>query len=398
MARILITNINYFTDFPSGPSRVAYDLAHGLAQEGHKVWYLCQDVIGGKPIHEVDGHVTVLRYRLASGVVSSLFFRHVQHFRAARRVLQRYLPEPPDVVHGHSPLQYLATRHLYRKGVRWCYTVHSPCTEEMTITWRNQGLAGRLKASLALPLLQRMEKRVLRSSDALTALSDYTCSLLEQRYGSEISDRIRVIPGWARFEQFHPLTEPLADVRKRLKWPTDRPVFFTLRRLEPRMGLSSLLRALSIAHQRFYKFHMIIGGSGTHGESLASLCNSLGLGNCVTFMGNVSEQLVATCYGACDAFIIPTGQLECFGLIALEALACGKPVLVTPIGALPGLIGKFEKDWIAASASPEDIAELVCRYLDGMLPSYAADHFKSKLQYYAFSRAMGEYTEELGLA
>lgn len=397
MALILVTHTSYFTDRPGGSSRIAYDLAHGLAAEGHRVWYLCQDVTSSKPAYEVDGRVTVLRYRLPAGRIHGLLFRHVHHMVTAQAVLRRHLPSPPDVIHGHAPFQYVAARRIYGRRGLWCYSVHSPVVEEMSIVWRNCGLTGYFKALLGGPLLQRMESEILRWSDVVVSLSEYTRSLLAQRHGSRLTTRVRVIPGWTDLDRFRPLAGSLAEVRSYLGWPVNCPVFFTLRRLESRMGLDNLLHAFSLARQAGHQFYAVIGGIGSQESALLDLRNRLGLGSCVSFMGTIPENILPLAYGACDVSVIPTAQLECFGLIALEALACGRPVLVTPVGALPEIIRNFEPRWIASSATPQGIADLICKYLDGALPVYDNTLMGRRLRYYSFARALQEYSQCLGL-
>jgi glycosyltransferase involved in cell wall biosynthesis len=85
-------------------------------------------------------------------------------------------------------------------------------------------------------------------------------------------------------------------------------------------------------------------------------------------------------YGACDAFVLPTAELECFGLIALEALACGRPVLATPVAAIPEVVSNFEKAWLASSAEEGAIADLLHAYLSGRLPVHSPAALRSRTQ------------------
>ena len=158
------------------------------------------------------------------------------------------------------------------------------------------------------------------------------------------------------------------------------------------MGLDNLLQALALVRQRGYQFHTVIGGSGSQLARLTNLCNALGLESQVTFMGFVPGEQLALAYGACDASIIPTAELECFGIIALEALACGRPVLVTPVGALPEVMQHFEPQWIARGYAPEDIADLLCAYLAGDLPVHTAETLRETIaERYGFPRALDAY-------
>src|SRR5450759_2871304 len=98
MALILVTDNRYFGDSPGGSSRLAYDLAHAFATEGHRVYFLCQGVAKSSPERELDGQVAVLRYKPFAGTAHRWPLRHAQHAAAAQAVLERYLPEPPDIV------------------------------------------------------------------------------------------------------------------------------------------------------------------------------------------------------------------------------------------------------------------------------------------------------------
>jgi glycosyltransferase involved in cell wall biosynthesis len=100
----------------------------------------------------------------------------------------------------------------------------------------------------------------------------------------------------------------------------------------------------------------------------------------VRFLGRVEEELLPLAYAACDAFVLPTAALECFGLIALEALSSGRPVLATPVGAIPELLNRFQPSWLAASASPEAIAAVLRKFLLEQLPQEAPCHLHAQVQ------------------
>jgi glycosyltransferase involved in cell wall biosynthesis len=146
---------------------------------------------------------------------------------------------------------------------------------------------------------------------------------------------------------------------------------FTLRRMVRRMGLDRLVRAIGILRDRGHKFRLIIGGAGPLRQELEQIVQALDLSDFVRFLGRVDDTDLPTMYGACDAFVLPTAELECFGLIAIEALACGRPVLATPVAAIPELLSNFEKEWLAKSADESDIAELISAFLSGGLPSHS---------------------------
>ena len=84
--------------------------------------------------------------------------------------------------------------------------------------------------------------------------------------------------------------------------------------------------------------------------------------------------------------------MECFGIIALEALACGKPTLVTPIGALPEVMRDFETNWIARDASVQGIADLLSSFLNKQLPPASYGDIRNLLdKKYSFETALSAH-------
>lgn len=393
--KVLTAAHTYFRDIPSGAARLAYDVAHEMAKRGYEVWMLVQDLTNtGRP-YEVDDGVTVVRYNLAPAGRFNLG-RHRAHIHQAQSALRQFATGPFDVVHGHTPLQYLAAlRFSQKQGVRTCYTIHSPAYLELKIEWLSRGWPGRLKGLFGLPFVARLERRCLESSMYLTCESDYTQRLVHNLYGAELAKGIIRIPGWVDLDRFRPAADP-KQAKSQLGWPVDRPVLFTLRRLAARMGLDNLLRALRIVRSKGFEFHMVIGGSGPLRGSLERLAQHLELNDVVTFLGSVDEEILPRAYAACDAFIIPTADLECFGIITLEALACGRPVLATPVGALPEIVGRFEPRWIAHSATLDGLASLILDFFSGHLPQHSPDDLRTWVaEHFPFERAMDRYEKIL---
>src|SRR5437899_12651573 len=145
------------------------------------------------------------------------------------------------------------------------------------------------------------------------------------------------IVGGADVERFHPSGTREAQ-RQALGLPGDRPLLFTLRNLEPRMGLDTLIRAMATVRERFPRVLLLIGGSGSLRPLLETLTISLSLSEHVRFLGFVPERDLPAYYGAAAAFVLPTRELEGFGLVTVAALACGTPVLGTPGGATPAIL------------------------------------------------------------
>jgi glycosyltransferase involved in cell wall biosynthesis len=356
------------------------------------VTVVCEDLFGRGLEREVENGITILRYQLPRLDRLGLW-RHKDHIRAVKNLVIKHVSDPPEVVHGHHLFQYTAVLELFKGRSRCCYSIHSPAIDELRITWGAQGLAGKLKSLFGLSIIRKLEASLLNQSSALTALSIYTTSLVARHYGDAVARKIQVIPGWADTARFQILgKDQINEARQRLGWPTDVPVLFVLRRLEPRMGLDNLLQALGIVKKQRFNPKIVIGGDGSLKAYLIKLRDALGLQDNVTFMGFVPAAQLPLAYGACDATVIPTAQLECFGLIALESLACGRPTLVTPVGALPEVMRRFEPAWIARDATSEGIADILGTFLEGSLPLHSPQVLRGVLeQEYSYERALLAY-------
>jgi glycosyltransferase involved in cell wall biosynthesis len=359
--KILILSIAHFCDLHGGIPRIVQDESAELLRRGDEVWVLAP----GAPSrceHEIRDGVHLLRY-VPDKVVPWNPTRSTAHQRAATAVLTRYLPQV-DAIHGHAPLPYLAALDLYGASVHSSYTIHSPARMEMAIAWRNSSLLHRITGPLGLAIISKMERDCILRSRVVTALSRYTIACIAAIHGKETADHIRLMPGWVETSRYVPMDDR-ERAKRQLGWPSGIPILFTLRRLSSRMGLDRLLEASASLRGEGVAFHLMIGGTGPLQQSLENQSRALGLGETVTFLGQIDDDKLPLAYAACDAFVLPTAELECFGLIALEALSAGRPVLATPVGAIPEIVGKFEPDWISQSPQAESIAELLRQYLSG---------------------------------
>ena len=122
------------------------------------------------------------------------------------------------------------------------------------------------------------------------------------------------------------------------------------------MGLENLLRAYSRLVQEEPDLFLVIGGRGRLEGALRALAAGLGLAGQVRFAGFIPEEDLPAYYQAADLFVLPTQALEGFGLITLEALACGLPVVATPVGATPEILGRFDPRFLAGGAGAEALA------------------------------------------
>lgn len=389
---ILITNMDHYIDRPGGAPRLAYDEAQYLAAAGHRVTLLAAALDQKAPEQEKINNVCLLRYKLHNYHAADPR-RRSAHQVAAKKVLQKHIEGHVDVVHGHVPLTYLAACELYDGRARTIYTVHSPARMEMEIEWPSLTAKQKLRRWVGLPLLNRMERNCIRRSAMVLSDSQFSRQQMMRLHGSELGGKVQVIPGWVDLQRFL-IIEDRNAAKVALSWPLDVPVFFTLRRLVPRMGLDRLVRAVRILRDRGQKFRLVIGGAGPLRQELEQLVKAGNLSDTVHFVGRVSESDLPKMYGACDAFVLPTAELECFGLIALEALACGRPVLATPVAAIPEVLSNFEKEWLAKTPDESGIAELIDTFLSGGLPMHSPAELRRRTEeHYSMAARLAQLAE-----
>jgi glycosyltransferase involved in cell wall biosynthesis len=150
-------------------------------------------------------------------------------------------------------------------------------------------------------------------------------------------------------------------------FPIDRPILFTPRRLVQRVGIDKLLEALVLVKQQVPDVWLAIAGKGAQREVLEKQVQALGLADNVRFLGFVPDVDLPVCYQAADLTVVPSQSLEGFGLVLLESLACGTPVLSTPVGGMPEVLRPFEPNLVTENPTAKAIADRLIKYLGGDL-------------------------------
>ncbi len=374
--RILFLADAIFEDIPGGSRVVARELAYGLAARGHDVTILAGRQTPDAP-HDVRlGGVRIVRY---PGAGSPLAF-----IREGRRAAARLWAERPfDIVHTHFAYAALGPLRVVPRGVPHFRSFYGPWDEEgwFTDTTVRRGPLGTAKARAKRYLRHQVEAANLRRSRSVVVLSRHSRGEV-RAFGYPDRD-IHLITGGTDIERFVPGGDKRA-IRRELGLPPDRTLLLSIRRLAPRMGLDNLVRALPAVAARRPDVLLLIGGKGPERERLERLVADLDMQHHVRLLGFIPDDALAAHYQAADLFVLPTLALEGFGLVTTEALACGVPVIGTPVGATPEILEGLDKRLIAPGTSPGALAQAILQYLGGgwssgltpeRLHRYAADHY-----------------------
>lgn len=133
------------------------------------------------------------------------------------------------------------------------------------------------------------------------------------------------------------------------------------------MGLDTLLEATAIMARDGCAFKLVIGGDGPERKPLEAQVQRENLADRVAFLGRIPEDRLVDCFRAANCFVLPTRALECFGLIVLEAYACGIPVVGVPVGAIPEVMGVQLSSWVAQDNSAPALANKMRDFLRSRL-------------------------------
>lgn len=195
----------------------------------------------------------------------------------------------------------------------------------------------------------------LRQADFLVAISEYTRERMTASVGVDAS-RISLFPCTVDAEQFTPGRKP-RFLLKRYGLRQDQPVILTITRLasaERYKGYDQILRAIPAVRERFPDVRYILGGRGGDRSRVEALVQKLGVGENVILAGYVPEHELREHYNLCDVFAMPS-KGEGFGIVFLEAMACGKPVIA---GNKDGSVDAVLGGRIGALVDPEDVNEI----------------------------------------
>ncbi|MFK8184205.1 MAG: glycosyltransferase family 4 protein [Phormidesmis sp.] len=361
---VLITGGAWFHESPGGAYKVATEFAEYLAEENYRVFYLAASESDSNVTTITHNGVEVWKYPKPNGNSPSLgnLLNHILYSRRlAKRIYQQY---PIKYLNGHDPLQFIgASQALKRHLQAASFSVHSPLVQEHRAHWGlSQDVAQTghlsLQRQLALKLLSYIESSVYKRADIIQTDSKFTLKEISRDYPKPVGNKGVVRNLWVDLERFRPCQDK-QSIRRRLGAPwqdNNSPIFFTIRRLVPRMGLDELIKAVGLLCHEGKSCRLIIGGSGPERENLESLVKTLSLERNVFFLGRVSDEDLPACYQAADCFILPTKALECFGLIILEAFASGIPTIATEVGAIPEIVRQLGNDFLIREAKPQLIA------------------------------------------
>lgn len=212
----------------------------------------------------------------------------------------------------------------------------------------------------------RGEKQVMDAADKIIAATESEQAKLEKLYGVN-EQKVAIIPPGVDTHHFYPIPQDEAKEAIGIS-ANDRMALF-VGRIEPLKGVDTLLRAMAIVKKTCKSFvcphYLVIIGGDPEGDPeevsgemvrLQSLCKELGLNEIVLFLGKRGQDTLPYYYSAAEVVVMPS-HYESFGMVALEAMACGTPVIASRVGGLAFLVKDGETGYFVPSQDPTALAE-----------------------------------------
>ncbi len=335
-----------------GAERVLREQALGLAARGHAVRVLTRAGTQDRESRVSVEGVEETRYPVDRRTAMSLFISSMRNARRAGMSLAR--ESRPDALLIHQALPGLAAAGCFPR-VPSVYTCLSLAHEEFETRNRPpESIGGRMWHRCQSLARRRIERAALNRTDRIIVLSDFMRRRIAECHRVE-AERMLLIPAGVDTGIFSPIPDYRLS-RPALGLKREQFVLFTVRNLVSRMGLDTLLCAMARVRQAIPHVQLLIGGSGPLRSELEAQVKTLDLEGCVRFLGFVPEDVLPEYYRAADVFVLPTAQLEGFGLVTIEALATGTPVLGTPVGATDEILGRLDASLLARGIDAESLA------------------------------------------
>ncbi|MDQ4077286.1 MAG: glycosyltransferase [Chloroflexota bacterium] len=224
-----------------------------------------------------------------------------------------------------------------------------------------------------LDLRIRSETRLMHSADRLIAANPIDRQHMLDLYRAS-PGKIEVVPCGVDLSLFRPI--PQEEAREELGVPEDKKLLVFVGRIEPLKGIDTLLHAIAqvVKVSPEWRKHLILaiigGSSEDDAESMTAemrrlrdLREELGIRDVVCFLGAQAQETLPYFYAAAEAVIMPS-HYESFGMVALEATACGTPVIASEVGGLTYTINDGENGFLISPKRPDLLADKVLQLLE----------------------------------
>ena len=241
------------------------------------------------------------------------------------------------------------------------------------------------------------EKKLTKTCQRILAPTAAEKNNLLTYYNAD-AEKIGVVPCGVNLDLFRPMDR--AAARQRLGFNNNESIVLYVGRFDPIKGIDRLLEAAAHLQDKRQLRLVIIGGDGPETpeyQNLQKMTRKLGIQHAVTFVGRVEQRHLPPYYSAADVLVVPS-YYESFGLVGLESLACGTPVVATEVGAMRSILRDGETGQIVPHANPRSLAAAVEKFISGSgSKKLSADMIRASVLKFGWSTVAAAVIDEYDL-
>ena len=283
-------------------------------------------------------------------------------------------------VHGHPYLSSLIAAKIAKKyGKPLVLTQHNTFIEYNNF-WDN---AEKLN-DLAIG------KQALKAADKIIVVSNATKNYVLSLGAAP--EKIRVLHNGVDVNRFRPLTGVKDEMRKKLGISKDASVVLTVRRLVYKNGIDTLIESAKVAVKTNPRVFFLVVGKGPDFEKVKEKIEELGMQENFRLTGFISDEDLPFYYNVADFFVLPSKSGEGLPLVALEAMACGVPVIATNVVGISEVMEEGSGKLVPPN-SPASLAEAILEFSHSDLLALKNDLRKIVEQKYSWDRNVEKLVE-----
>lgn len=344
-----------------GMSVYIRELAGELGKQGHLVdIYTRVHDPKDLQIYELNQNARLIHLRAGEDeeIHKLAVYSHLPDFADNLEIFRKYNNLQYDLIFSHYWLSALAGTYLQQ----WWHVPHISMFHTLGAVKNaiNEGAYLALDED-ELRLRIETERSLVQKCHHIIAPTETEKDKLIRHYGA-LSEKISVVPCGVNLDQFKLLDK--AQARQYLGLGNGKIILF-VGRIDPLKGIDKLIKALPyIRNIQGLKLLVIGGGENSQREieQLQKLACTLKIQNSVAFLGLVKHEQLPYFYSAADVCVVPS-YYESFGLVALESLACGTPVVATDVGDFRSIIQEGETGYVVRDNAPHRLADKIALLL-----------------------------------
>jgi D-inositol-3-phosphate glycosyltransferase len=336
------------------------ELSRQLAERGHRVDIFTRSQDPVVP-HEVPGlEIGAYVHHVPAGPEAPYnkhrLFDYLPEFVEGVQAITKANGIRYDVYHSHYWLSGWVARELQKNQF-------APIVQMFHTLGAMKNLVARRDDDHETARRMRIEREIMHFADRIVAATPNDRQHMIDLYAAP-PERIDIIPPGVDLNLFHPIPQP--DAREIIDSKQDHTVLF-VGRIDPIKGIDVWFKAMALVVNENPSLRdrvciCLVGGDvdddvipDSEMARLQSLKDELGIADMVTFLGRRSQESLPFFYASADVVVMPS-LYESFGMVALEAMACGTPVVASDVGGLSFLVRDGETGYLVPENDPETLA------------------------------------------